>query len=186
MIGTDNSPDDFFVGIGDINSTFLPKLNGLGALPGPKTPDPQLSSPPSGSSSSSPSTPPSSSPQPSAPNEITLVEVPRPPDEAAKQAEQDTLLTQNTLILEAQLEERPLAKLQEELSEKGSVNGDTDTAPPSPVLDGEQLAASAGSPTPVNEGNTPKERPPRKALLTNNDSELTRIQVVNGYLFFQR
>lgn len=76
------------------------------------------------------------------------------------------MLTQNSIALEAQVEERPLAKKQEALQESG----------------GAVSAMSAGDQScvhPMGHGNAaecPKtEKVPQKALLKNDDVELRRV-----------
>ncbi|KAF7302491.1 RNA polymerase II subunit A C-terminal domain phosphatase [Mycena chlorophos] len=86
-------PFDFFVGIGDINGTFLPKNTMLG----PAAPE----KPPPAPTKLAPGDPPSPTRTPS-----TV--------EAAEKA----LIKENEIALEAQVEERPLAKKQEELKEE--------------------------------------------------------------------
>ena len=80
------------------------------------------------------------------------------------------MLTQNSLALEAQVEERPLAKKQEELQgivirSKSYSYNDTST-------DTEHTVASTGNVKPEQ---------PRKALLKNDDMELRRVGTVSNY-----
>ncbi|CAK5280408.1 unnamed protein product [Mycena citricolor] len=118
-------PYDFFVGIGDINSSFLPKIE-------PLTP-PTSSAP----------LPDPDPPEPSTPEEVARKE----------QADKD-LLAKNTMALEAQVEERPLAKKQEQLKvshESHEQNGSKEepASLPAPQL--------------------------KEALLKNDDHELERL-----------
>ncbi|KAL4266263.1 RNA polymerase II subunit A C-terminal domain phosphatase [Pleurotus pulmonarius] len=145
-------PYDFFVGIGDINSSFLPKLE-------PLAPGPPISA----------QAAPASTPSNAAAAEHALPsETPIPTPEDAERAERETnqMLTQNSLALEAQMEERPLAKKQEALvaSEDGQA---TKAETPSPV-------ASSSSDTVVDTP-PPTEKHVRKALLKNDDFELERL-----------
>jgi RNA polymerase II subunit A-like phosphatase len=87
------------------------------------------------------------------------------------------MIARNSLALEAQVEERPLAKLQEELQE---------------AADGQLASESLGSNTSgQSEKNTskpseaPGEHHHRKALLKNDDIELQRIKRVSRFLFRQ-
>lgn len=82
------------------------------------------------------------------------------------------MLTQNSLALEAQLEERPLAKKQEELQEVSAQEAKTgDTPTPS--------ANEQDPPSSSENDDTPKpEKAVRKALLKNDDHELERIGIV--------
>jgi RNA polymerase II subunit A-like phosphatase len=84
---------------------------------------------------------------------------------------QKEMIARNSLALEAQVEERPLAKLQEELQE---------------AADGQLASESLGSSTSGQSENTSKlsEAPGekhhhRKALLKNDDIELQRIKRVS-------
>ena len=81
------------------------------------------------------------------------------------------MIARNSLVLEAQVEERPLAKLQEELQE---------------AADGElasETPASHSAPGESEDTSKPPEAPGekhhRKALLRNDDTELQRVQRVS-------
>ena len=74
------------------------------------------------------------------------------------------MLTQNSLVLEAQVEERPLAKRQEELEEDESPSSGDQGSPT--ISDADK---SAGTTSPV------QAKHHRKALLKNDDAELQRI-----------
>ncbi|KAF9229050.1 hypothetical protein BS17DRAFT_770955 [Gyrodon lividus] len=140
-------PYDFFVGIGDINSAFLPKVEPL--APTVHTPTLGKSVTPTASTSLEPS--PSPSP---------LIE----PEECERaEFESKALLTQNSMALEAQVEERPLAKKQEEL--QGIADG---SEKPPFSSDASTDATSTVAPT-------EKTDHPRKALLKNDDAELRRV-----------
>ncbi|KAL0951753.1 hypothetical protein HGRIS_008425 [Hohenbuehelia grisea] len=164
-------PYDFFVGIGDINSTFLPKVEPL-TVTGPpvittgasfltfqvgSSPNQDLPSGPTNSSLAKTSDQPGS---------ILEGDATQPSPEETEKAElqTDALLTQNSLALEAQLEERPLAKKQEEL-----VASEEDTQTP--------IVPSSSSSEPAKPAEVvPKpERHARKALLKNDDDELERV-----------
>ncbi|KAK7058573.1 CTD phosphatase Fcp1 [Paramarasmius palmivorus] len=149
-------PYDFFVGIGDINSAFLPKLEPLTAA----TPSP----------STIPSTVPtktgSLTPEP-------VVEV----QDSSRQTSKEAMITQNSLALEAQVEERPLAKRQEALQD------DTPKEPP-PKPPHDQASTDTSSTAKSDDGNKEQadtntqakpEKIPRKALLKNDDAELDRV-----------
>ena len=97
---------EFFVGIGDINSSFLPKQVPIAALP----PDANRpASPPSDIASPGP-TPPLSPFSSASTNSDTS-------EEELAEIEKTEILARNADVLDAQLEERPLAKMQEELQE---------------------------------------------------------------------
>lgn len=119
---------DFFVGIGDINSTFLP----------PKI-DPRLRIP-AGT--------PTIERKPTGPQQPTAT----PDEEEEKEDLEDALLSKQEELLEAQIEERPLAKRQHDLEEHP------------------ELA--------TNGNGTHRESTPstKVALLRNDDTELARLQ----------
>ncbi|KAJ6547209.1 hypothetical protein B0H19DRAFT_954705 [Mycena capillaripes] len=143
-------PYDFFVGIGDINSAFLPKIEPLTPVTPPTPAAPEAAAPVAA---------PTVEPPPSAdPAQVTpSLPVPPSPAEAA-QAEltEKALLTQNTIALEAQVEERPLAKKQEELEVA------SDESPTKATVSETQTPA-------------PKRHQRKAALLKNDDNELQRL-----------
>ncbi|KIJ65044.1 hypothetical protein HYDPIDRAFT_27775 [Hydnomerulius pinastri MD-312] len=143
-------PYDFFVGIGDINSAFLPKVEPL--APAVHTPTPnKTTTPPDASTSVVPA---------ESPSPLT-----QPEERERAEIESKAMLTQNSLALEAQVEERPLAKKQEELQEAS--NG------PEKPQSGNDVLTEVTSPA------TPEEKTKnehlRKALLKNDDIELQRV-----------
>ena len=73
------------------------------------------------------------------------------------------LLTQNNAVLDAQLEERPLAKKQEELQVHEIEEEQQKTELPSATA------------VPVSEASTRPQKLPKRALLKNDDHELIRI-----------
>ena len=156
--------DDFFVGIGDINSAFLPKLDSststIPQMP-PVTPGQQPQAEPGPTLSTS--TP---DPLPEDPQSSTSSA-----DEAVTTAIlQKEMMARNSLALEAQVEERPLAKLQEELQE--AANGELASESPASSTSGQSENTSKAS---ENSG----EKHHRKALLKNDDIELQRIKRVS-------
>ncbi|EPQ60326.1 hypothetical protein GLOTRDRAFT_118635 [Gloeophyllum trabeum ATCC 11539] len=168
-------PYDFFVGIGDINSTFLPKLNALAAamIPSPSpgaaavVPPPTVASVDIRSSLSSPS-PTLAASSPATSTSSTL---PPSPDEEREELTKTALITQNSLALEAQLEDRPLAKKQEELQSTEDEN----------ATEGEPRSRESTTPeaAPEEEPDNAVAKQPkaaRKALLRNDDYELQRVQ----------
>lgn len=107
--------DDFFVGIGDINATYLPKLPDPLGGPVPRNPPPTSSRGASGDSatptlaSSSLTT----SPAPSASEtDVTKAEV-----------ESSLVAEAQAKAIVTQLEDRPLAKMQEALEKEESTEG---------------------------------------------------------------
>ncbi|KAJ8596296.1 hypothetical protein M405DRAFT_757888 [Rhizopogon salebrosus TDB-379] len=140
-------PYDFFVGIGDINSAFLPKIEPLA---------PTVSSP-------SPAKPPS---PPESDSAAASQPILTPEEREKSEMESKAMLTQNSLALEAQVEERPLAKKQEALLESDGTG-----LPASPE---DQLSVH-----PKDHGKaaeSPKtEKVSRKPLLKNDDVELQRV-----------
>ena len=128
------STDDFFVGIGDINSTFLPKVE-------PLVPSNQVRQPTSNGASD---------------------------------------MEQNTQALEAQLEERPLAKKQEELEHPSETTPTTTTpaetsSSTSSSIEGLSTSSATTPPSAEKEETPPTTHLAKKALLNNNDSELVRV-----------
>jgi RNA polymerase II subunit A C-terminal domain phosphatase len=93
-------------------------------------------------------------------------------NKAVEEAEADAVLTKAAEVLDAQLEDRPLAKKQEELSEHDA----TTTSAVEP--DSNQSMAEKASDSPVQTQEPVKIKQPRKALLTNDDHELDRIRSV--------
>ncbi|KAI0931282.1 hypothetical protein AcW1_001269 [Taiwanofungus camphoratus] len=161
-------PYDFFIGIGDINSAFLPKLD-------PLTPVLPLS--PSLATNTGP---PTQGPSPQqagqeAPSVLSVGPSPSTSDTTLSPAdrmeiEKSEILKQNTMVLEAQVEERPLAKKQEALQEasaEGSQPSDAQAADPG-------LNGSTG----VSQEQVKKEKVARKALLKNDDVELNRVRKI--------
>lgn len=104
-------------------------------------------------------------------------------DEDVPVSEEDTkaLVVENTHVLEAQVEERPLAKKQEEIDDKDEGNpGETDEISST----NEQTANESKEEGSSNSTHSPDESQEkhhhhRKALLKNDDSELTRVQMVS-------
>ena len=152
------------MGIGDINSSFLPKIESLTpAIP---------AQPPPGKDSEINNEDSSRNPAIHANSAIidTSTDI-LPTTSEAEIAEQENkaMLTRNNAALDAQLEERPLAKKQEELQ-------DHDNAQQA------STSASVKEPSPK-PGNLPK-----KPLLKNDDHELERLGKVgysHGTLWFQ-
>ncbi|KAL0575242.1 CTD phosphatase Fcp1 [Marasmius crinis-equi] len=154
-------PYEFFVGIGDINSAFLPKLEPLtAATPQPTTPPPK----------------PSESPEALTPDPLGPTQA-EDPDRVSK----EVMITQNSLALEAQVEERPLAKRQEELQdvpapvenkapEASTASVGSAEAPP------QDENAEQGKNAPSTNALVKVEKTPRKALLKNDDRELDRVK----------
>lgn len=142
--------DDFFVGIGDINSSFLPKIEPL-TTAGPVVP-PKFAAPNGVANSSK---------TPNASVDTSPV-LPLEEDETNVAEIQATKLSQSNAILDAQLEERPLAKKQEELQEHE-------------VEEQKQKAQVSPPVTPPVKDPSTAPKPPKKALLKNDDYELIRI-----------
>ncbi|EJD03740.1 uncharacterized protein FOMMEDRAFT_105888 [Fomitiporia mediterranea MF3/22] len=162
-------PYDFFIGIGDINSTFLPKLDAMGtgnvSQDGPETPTESSDAPaqltPPIPVPSSPTPPSTTGSEPV--SEDTADELPGD-QQSAKKTE---MITQNTLALEAQVEERPLAKKQEQLE------SDDDTEKPDDAKESEHRSSNGET---VVQTEHPKSKHHRKALLKNDDTELMRVR----------
>lgn len=152
--------DDFFVGIGDINSAFLPKINPLtAAVP---TPPIKAGSVKEGGVQP-PASPASSETAVSEVSDSTLVD-------ESDELMQKNMIDQNSLALEAQVEERPLAKKQEEL--EASPSEQTPAAPGAPVNPPSGPETRGG-------GTKKRNKAPPKALLRNDDFELHRVRNVS-------
>ncbi len=166
------SSDDFFVGIGDINSAFLPKLDTSTTSIPPMSPPPAGRKPQTIASSTLPV---SASDSASDTSQSSTVD-----EAAAEEILQKEMMARNSLALEAQVEERPLAKLQEELQEVA--NGQPESEGPAAE------SASSNSVSALRPPESPGERHHRKALLKNDDTELRRVKRVsrvfsfNGYI----
>ncbi|KAI0347959.1 hypothetical protein BDW22DRAFT_1350081 [Trametopsis cervina] len=167
-------PYDFFVGIGDINSAFLPKLQSL-------TPDiPQdpssasVAKIPTASVSSTPALP---SPVSSPPAQVTSgVDVTDEEQAQLDEMVKTEILARNADALDAQLEARPLAKMQEQLQEAEDASGATNGSK-TPSTNGEAEDSTTAPESQLPRSTTPKpEKHVRKALLKNDDVELLRVQ----------
>lgn len=167
-------PYDFFVGIGDINSTFLPKVEPLTAATSPRPADSEAkeilrqdaADPrklPLELQTTSPEADPGSTTTPLS----TTLPVQLNEEVERAQLAANAMLKQNNLALEAQLEERPLAKKQEALQEGNAVAHEHSqhNAENKPV---------AGAQTKLKES-SPHKHEKRKALLKNDDHELERV-----------
>jgi len=154
---------DFFVGIGDINSSFLPKIQPLA----PSIQPPTRESLDIGQITFSLSL-----------LEAAITSAPLTPEEKEKASQEATaMIRENSLVLEAQVEDRPLEKMQQKLEDASSSSASstptsTDTPPTTPSNSGktEEQPQVSSQPTP--------EKPAPRALLKNDDVELQRIRKV--------
>ncbi|KAI6047826.1 hypothetical protein EDC04DRAFT_2863998 [Pisolithus marmoratus] len=153
-------PYDFFIGIGDINSTFFPKVDPLGSAESFISLSMQsvIEINPTGKTTTTPSLGESVVPT-VAPSPLS-----QPEEKERAERESKAMLTQNSLALEAQVEERPLAKKQEELQTASNQGGSTS---------GQKIPSESPSSSTLHEFS--KGVSPRKALLKNDDVELTRV-----------
>jgi RNA polymerase II subunit A C-terminal domain phosphatase len=145
--------DDFFVGIGDINSTFLPKLDASSLSPAP---------PPQAAKDEEVKATNGVLPNPLAKDGTTA-----DGSETLITQDKTILVTENNAALDAQLEERPLAKKEKELQEHEEAAELEHTESPTPS------ASESPEPTPQNHHHH------RKALLKNDDTELERVGKVS-------
>jgi len=146
--------DDFFVGIGDINGSFLP----------PTSPNPTSSpssSPTAAASSTSTESPSSAS---SSPTPITLPEL--------------SGLIAQAKLLDQVSEERPLAKMQEELEKKGDAEEAVAVAI---AINGVDVGKEDTKSKEEMRSTTPPDSPTkaRKPLLNGCDEELDRVADVS-------
>ncbi|KAJ3845307.1 hypothetical protein F5878DRAFT_689607 [Lentinula raphanica] len=182
-------PFDFFVGIGDINSTFLPKIEPLTVSTPPSTHPTEASS--------------------SSPASTDIAESSPTPEELERsEEEKKTMLSKNSETLNAQVQERPLAKMQEELkhSTVAVENSPSQTEVASPEKPEQQEQQPENSKDEAKEqGDTeikleekrdqprveskeppkPEKQPPRKALLENNDHELIRVNEILSEIHYK-
>ncbi|KAG6915259.1 hypothetical protein DXG01_012444 [Tephrocybe rancida] len=168
-------PYDFYVGIGDINSTFLPKLEPLAPVM-PSGPPPSTAAKLPASPGTDAHTSDALVDALSAPTPLMVPELAPPPDSDSSDLTKTAMVTRNNLALEAQLEERPLAKKQEALSE-GDVphehhhhHHSEESLTPEPAPKEEKAKEERST--------TPGPRPERKALLKNDDYELDRVSKI--------
>ena len=168
MIHTNIFVDDFFVGIGDINSTFLPKVDALGGSSISQAPPPSASSG-SGSDSATPKSTPSSAPSNS---EDGSNEVDAEGSNGRPSAVKKEMITQNTIALDAQMKERPLAKKQEQLESDDEGLGDENNEVSTEPKNDETQNGTGTQPSP---SEPVKAKHHRKALLKNDDDELQRV-----------
>ncbi|KAH9486412.1 RNA polymerase II subunit A C-terminal domain phosphatase [Psilocybe cubensis] len=160
LLSRDESGNDFFVGIGDINSSFLPKIEPLT----PVLNVPQAT-PTASINGSSTSPIPNNNANPVTPDVPTTVAA----DGEISELE-NAMFTQNNAALDAQLEERPLAKKEKELQEheiQEQQAAEKTPTPPETPASVEKLPTPTPSPKP--------EKMHKKALLKNDDYELERI-----------
>ncbi|WWC91528.1 uncharacterized protein L201_006474 [Kwoniella dendrophila CBS 6074] len=166
-------PYDFFLGIGDINSSFLPKN--------------KSSPPPSSTASASASTPTSSTPT----SPVSDISTPPPATPDDLPSVEDGLLLKAKLLDDLS-ESRPLAKMQEELEQdlplevkSSDVVDDGHEEPKQDASDQEPKAVSTtdsveetkdeGRPAVSQLPIPPSPYKPRKPLLNPNDYELLRV-----------
>ncbi|KAH6917087.1 hypothetical protein BKA70DRAFT_1382097 [Coprinopsis sp. MPI-PUGE-AT-0042] len=141
-------PYDFFVGIGDINSTFLPKLDASSLTP----PPPQVSTDKESKTTNG-----------ALPNPLAKDGTTADGNETVIAQDKTILVNENNAALDAQLEERPLAKKEKELQEHEEAAELEQTESPTPS------ASESPDPTPQSHHHH------RKALLKNDDIELQRV-----------
>ncbi|KAJ4485687.1 hypothetical protein J3R30DRAFT_3441203 [Lentinula aciculospora] len=175
-------PFDFFVGIGDINSTFLPKVEPL-----------TVSTPPSPSTAETSTSASTAIPETG----------PTPEEVERSEAEKKTMLSKNSETLNAQVQERPLAKMQEELKQSTVDEGkpsQTEATFSDKPEEGEETGDNSehkedkekkpeeqmNKPDPNSkQPPKPENSPRRKALLENNDNELTRINEILSEIHYK-
>lgn len=150
--------DDFFVGIGDINSTFLAKITPLTPSLAATTPEqPNL---PSDESAQPPTS--LDSPEPLVPDELEKAEL-----------EKKILLSTNNAALDEQFQQRPLAKKQEELQVVAEQGGDSRRSSQEPSSGDQPQEGEIPGETLVDSSTHPEKS--KQALLKNDDRELDRI-----------
>ncbi|CAD6913183.1 unnamed protein product [Tilletia controversa] len=178
-------PFDFFVGIGDINASFLPAPPPSTELPTPPTTDAD-SSP---AEASDPSSSPASSSTTEGASGSAAVDATSALAEGGADAAQ-------RVALEIQAAERPLAKMQEALEEEkdaqdaqqqseagpSSERGSSEGATGNQQGNGEKVGSSSSSSSGTKGADTasaiPVQHPQRAAVLKEDDRELDRLQRV--------
>lgn len=163
--------DDFFIGIGDINSSFLAKITPL--TPSATATTPQQPEPPSGESAPS-------STVDGADTAITVNALPDSPEISSPEEidnaelEKKIMLSTNNAALDEQFEQRPLAKKQEEL--QGAIAHENSNTPSQ-----ESNSQPSGDENPAEDPSSHPHHPekPKQALLKNDDRELDRIGKVS-------
>jgi len=169
--------DDFFVGIGDINSTFLPKVDPLTPSVPPQSSPPPTNPPPPSLPALSPDSLTPTPPTSEISSETAIHEAsPALVESDDEELEKSTMLTRNSIALEAQVEQRPLAKKQEELEEQEQEEEAQIQPPDATKPDGNESESAQ-----VMADVTPQPTPHKhhtKALLRNDDCELLRVQSV--------
>ncbi|EIN13841.1 hypothetical protein PUNSTDRAFT_95201 [Punctularia strigosozonata HHB-11173 SS5] len=153
-------PYDFFVGIGDINSAFLPKLDPVAAVPVSETATAAKAEPAVADSGA-------------VIDDSTTQETAEADGDATTK---DEMLTQNTLALEAQVEERPLAKKQEELQSDETIESGVPLSTINFATADEGQPQGQSSAKEDGDVRVKKEKHVRKALLRNDDVELQRVR----------
>ncbi|KDR85564.1 hypothetical protein GALMADRAFT_234505 [Galerina marginata CBS 339.88] len=172
-------PYDFFIGIGDINSSFLPKVEPL--TPTMPTPNPSPSTPHAAKADSINGSPVPSSPSTHLGADIGIDSITTPAtlpgiagEAETADAETTAMLTQNNAALDAQLEERPLAKKEKEL-QAHEVEILEHQHAEEVAAAAVEVASPAATATNVKEPSPKPEKVHKKALLKNDDYELDRI-----------
>lgn len=99
------------------------------------------------------------------------------------------MLSKNSETLNAQVNERPLAKMQEELKQSATEENLSEVDPPTTSEDSkqedetEEKEEEEGSEAEIPKKPVKIQKTPRKALLKNDDTELTRIDQVRSKRF---
>ena len=133
----------------------------------PPSDDTKSSDPPeTGDVASNPTPVPSSSPPLTSGSDAETDDTLEVTEEEQQSSAKSEMITQNTLALEAQVEERPLAKKQEQLDHDGDAEGQNGPSFSESNGDGAQNGV------PNEEGEAGKPKHHRKALLKNDDFEL--------------
>ncbi|KAG8885349.1 Carboxy-terminal domain (CTD) phosphatase [Tulasnella sp. 331] len=157
-------PYDFFVGIGDINATYLPKSSDPFTAPAAAPP------PSTGVASTAPI--------PAALG-VPAVELPTPTDieTTVAEAASDMIAQAQAKVVVAQLEQRPLAKMQEALDVEEKEKHKDDMLGVATQDDTASMAATNGHSSPTS-GDIATKPHKAKALLKDDDRELERVQMI--------
>ena len=172
------TPFDFFVGIGDINSSFLPKKQEIQATPTQEVPEtkeekkPEEKSTTNGDSSTAVAEDGTSSIQEGTSALEHLIAMGGGDDPAVRELQTKG----QEEIISSQLEEKPLLKMQQQLDERDNAEAVTD---PAPQTNGEaqptQTTETESDSSESSEGSQSKQKA-RHSVLRNDDEELIYLE----------
>lgn len=165
--------DDFFIGIGDINSSFLAKVNPLTPS---NTATPSQQSEPSTGELVPPPIANGADPATTADALPDADKLPTPEEIDSAELEKKIMLSTNNAALDEQFEQRPLAKKQEELQDAVINENNSNSS------QGSDSKNKVDNETHTEDSSTSSQiEKPKQALLKNDDVELCRIGKVDFF-----